>query len=109
MSVGAGATTGAEDGVEHRTELGRELGEFAECFFENGRELEEAEGVSRWCGVEDYDVVGEGFYLFEDFCEGHCFVDAGYLKEKKGGMLELDVKSGGETKKKKGEKGHVIH
>ena len=41
--------------------------------------MEEAESVARGGGVEDDYFVGEGFDLFEDFGEAHCFVDAGDL------------------------------
>ena len=54
----------------------RDLGE---CLFQHGRELEEAQCVTGRCGVEDYGFVGEGFDLFQDFGEGHCFVDSGDL------------------------------
>ena len=31
------------------------------------------------CGIEDDCFVRKGFDLFEDFCEGHCFIDTGDL------------------------------
>lgn len=75
LAAGEGTASGSQKGVEHGTELGGELGEFGEGFFHYCGELEEAEGVAGGGGVEDDYFVGEGFDLFEDFGEGHCFVD----------------------------------
>jgi hypothetical protein len=72
-------TVCAQDTGEHGSELGGELGDFCQRFFEDGGELEKAEGVACGGGVEDYGFVGHGFYLFEDFGEGHRFVDSGDL------------------------------
>jgi len=58
------AAAGADDGVQHRAELGGELGDFRQGLFHDGGELQEAEGVACGRGVEYDGFVGEGFDLF---------------------------------------------
>ena len=70
------AAARADDAVEHGAELLGELVDFGEGLFEDGGELQEAEGVAGGRGVEDDDLVGEGFDLLEHFGEGHGLVDA---------------------------------
>jgi len=71
-----------ENAIQHGPELSRELRDLGERLFEHGGKLEEAEGMACGRGVEDDGFVGERFYLFENFGEGHGFVDArnlGYI------------------------------
>jgi hypothetical protein len=68
-----------ENAIQHGPELSRELRDLGERLFKHGGKLEETEGVACRRGVEDYGFVGERFYLFKNFGEGHGFVDAGDL------------------------------
>lgn len=56
------------------------MGDFCEGLLENGRELKETEGVACGSSIENDGFVGEGFDLFEDFGEGHCFIDTRDLR-----------------------------
>lgn len=71
---------GAKEAVEEWPVLAGELGDLGEGLFEDGGELEEAEGVAGRGGVEDDGFVGKGLDLFEDLSEGHGFVDTGDLQ-----------------------------
>jgi len=83
LAVGEAAAR-AEEAGEHGAELAGETGELLEGFFHDGWELEEAEGVACGRGVEDDDFKVEGFDVFEDFGEGHGFVDTRDLEAGRG-------------------------
>jgi len=79
LSTGAAAIT--QKGVQHRPKLVRELGELGQSFLKDGGELQEAERVACRRSVEHNDIVGHGLDLLQDLCEGHGFIDTGYLRK----------------------------